>query len=130
MKRKEFLRKLGIGAGAVIIAPKVVANFKTINSKENYTEGLIPVVSKTPTSSFPCRKPCLGDKCIDNKGKAWVVKGRENRIGYGLPDMSQIILIPAHLKPNQKPIDFRERVSIYKFNKEFTMISCRNKLKL
>lgn len=40
MNRKEFFKKLGLGALVVAVAPKVLA-------KDEYTEGLIPFIERT-----------------------------------------------------------------------------------
>ena len=45
MNRKEFLKKLGLGALVVAVAPKVLAD-------DGYTEGLIPFIRRTSTLSF------------------------------------------------------------------------------
>lgn len=49
MNRKQFLKRLGIGAVAVVVAPKVIAK---VNIPSNYTEGLIPFIRRTNPSQI------------------------------------------------------------------------------
>ncbi len=44
MNRKSFLKKLGIGVAAIIVAPKVIAE---ISIPSNHTEGIIPFMLRT-----------------------------------------------------------------------------------
>ena len=125
MKRAEFLKRLGIGSVAVVIAPRVIGDIvtyknkkplvkvKPINLKDNYIEGIV---------TTPSPYPCLGDVCVDKKGKRWYIKNRENRE----PEKwSRLILAPF---PIEKKIDsmghkLRERQPVWfcDFNRKYTI---------
>jgi hypothetical protein len=51
MNRLSFLKKLGIGAVAVAVAPKVIAEIKETPIPSNYYEGLIPYIRRTAPPS-------------------------------------------------------------------------------
>jgi len=46
MNRLSFLKKLGIGMVAVVVAPKIISGSYNLT---NYTEGLIPFIRKNAT---------------------------------------------------------------------------------
>ena len=77
MNRSDFLRKLGIGIGVAVVAPKVLADNPI--TKNGYTEPLKP---------FPCASGyndvhieenstrhhyCLGDEVYDAEGNLWII---------------------------------------------------------
>ena len=138
MNRLSFLKKLGIGTTGIVIAPMIngvtYKNKKSplkvtaINPKGNYTEGLVVA---------PPLHPCLGDHCVDRKGREWYIKNKENRHGYGLPDRTMLVLAPlsnpkyieVDAMTNMRfprPVPIRQRVSIHEFNRKFTITKRRN----
>ena len=94
MKRSEFLRKIGIGAVSIVVAPKVIAGIKPKDNSiiwdeegimpssnfiagcDPYKEGLSPIKvmkihKQTGELNYP--KQCHWDVYIDISGNQWIV---------------------------------------------------------
>jgi len=144
MNRLSFLKKLGIGAAAVVIAPKVIAETPV---PTNHTEGLIPFMRRTrpalnaeevlrirrqtgdliyqyPLTFDECFKdtdlPKAGYLCFDEQANVWMITKVTPRY---------IALKPTHIRHCKGEYPYERRVAPHYFRDHFIInIYClRNK---
>ena len=138
MKRKDFLKKLGFGVGAAVVAP--IVSFKDEESIVKVTDITPDEVPVKGVYDKPPLAPCLGDHCVDPKGRKWYIKNRENRHGYGWPDRTILVLAPRFNpkyitvdkltnKKLPKRIPIRRRISIHDFNRYYTITKRRDEFR-
>jgi hypothetical protein len=133
MNRLSFLKKLGIGAVAIAIAPKAVAEMSkkeeiiyprlkdgvTIDTellpiKRYDAEEIMKIWRQTGDLVYAHNSPTFWDRCIDKQGQEWIITEMWPQ---------KIVLLPVQVRTNkygQKPIKMTVRRDY--FNKMFIII--------
>ena len=95
MKRSDFLKRLGIGIGAVVVAPRVLAEMPAKEDKFK-TRHLDPerLYPLTPDECYPHDWYCIGDTFVNDSGRKYLCVYKE-MISDGVANLTLRSIKPA-----------------------------------
>ena len=100
MKRSDFLKRLGIGLGAVVVAPRVLAEMPAKEKPAFNTDLINKRIREYPLTKDECYLDvnwyCLGDAFVNDKGDKYICVKKDI-----LPDGVAILtLCPINSAPS------------------------------